>query len=311
MDFKENQTIKRTTTETFSDKLKKKPNIFLYVVYALAAMFVGEIIFGVIQVFIFGVDNVLKDSLRMRDIYTIVSLIGELLPIGCLFFVAKKFLNRSKFSLGIRKENSLKDYFLGIILSLLQISAIVGLGVLFNSTKLSLNSDIKINYFILFTIGWMIQGFCEELLCRSLLMNGFAAFTSVKKGMILNALIFSLLHLGNNNVNFIALLNLFLSGVSYSLIFYLTDSIWMAASAHSFWNMFQANLYGISVSGLPLVKTKIFKTSFTGSKLITGGSFGIEASLFCTLVELIVIIYFYMRIKKKGLIIGKENKNKA
>ncbi|MGO3017675.1 MAG: CPBP family intramembrane glutamic endopeptidase [Anaerococcus sp.] len=303
MKFLENQTIMKTKEETMSNDLKIKPNIFLYIIFVTGAILVGDIAILLIEYFIFGGENFLKESVQASDIYNIVSLIGQILPISFSLLVAKKLLNRSNFSLGIRKENFIKDYFQGIILSIFQLGLIVSLAYLLNSATLSINYNVKKTYVLLFTLGWVIQGFSEELICRSLFMNGFTAFGSVKSAILLNSLIFSLIHIGNNSVNIIALINLFLSGITYSLIFYLKDSIWTVAAAHSFWNMIQGNIFGISVSGFAIAKSSIFSTDFLGSNLITGGEFGIEASLLCTLAELLVIIFVYNIIKKKSLII--------
>lgn len=307
MKFIENQTMRKSKNETISNDLKIKPNIFLYIILVTASMFIGDIVIGIIQYFIFGGENLLKESIQASDMYNIISLIGQIFPIAISIFVGKKLLNRSNFSLGLRKENFLKDYFQGILISLLQLSLVVLLGILLNSAKLTINTKINMPMVVLFTIGWMIQGFSEELVCRSLFMNGFTAFISVKSAILLNSLIFSFLHIGNNGINIIALINLFMSGLVYSLLFYLKDSIWIAAAAHSFWNMIQGNLFGISVSGFPVARATIFKTEFFGPKLLTGGEFGIEASLLCTLAELLVIVFMYNILKKKSFI-NKEKK---
>lgn len=306
MDFVDNQTIAKSREETLSGKMKIQANIFLYVIFVVGAMFIGEVISGFILSFIFDIDFLDKTKITSSDIYNIYSLIFRIFSVILCLFVAKKYLNRSYFSLGIRKDHAIRDYGQGIVISFLQVGSVVLMAYLLDSVSLSLNKDINIKYFLLFCLGWMIQGFSEELICRSLFMNGFTAFFSVKSAILFNALIFSALHIGNNGVNIIALVNLFLSGLSYSLLFYLKDSIWIIASAHSFWNMIQGNIFGISVSGSALYKTSLYKTSFMGSNIITGGSFGIEASILCTIVELALVIITFMIIKKRGLIIDKK-----
>ncbi|MDD7305509.1 MAG: type II CAAX endopeptidase family protein [Peptoniphilaceae bacterium] len=265
-------------------------------------MFIGEVISLILLGLIFGFDFINKASLLRSDIFNIISLNFRVFTLIISLILAKKYLNRSNFSLGLRKENALRDYSQGIIISFFQIGFVVLMAFVLNKASLRLNKSLNIKYLILFTLGWIIQGFCEELICRSLFMNGFTAFFSVKSSILFNALIFAALHIGNDSVNLIALINLFLSGLAYSLLFYLKDSIWIVAGAHSFWNMIQGNIFGISVSGSPIIKASIFRTSLLGSDLITGGSFGIEASLLCTIVEVSLIITSLFLLKKKGLI---------
>ncbi|MDD7463376.1 MAG: CPBP family intramembrane glutamic endopeptidase [Anaerococcus sp.] len=301
MKFVENQTIKKSRQEILNND-KKEANIYLYIILVVGAMFVGEIISGAIEVFIFGADNIFYGDIRSTDIYNIVSLFGKIFPTLLTFYVGKKYLNRSNFSLGLRKENSIKDYLQGLGLSFLQIGLVVVILVFINKADLSLNKNLNMTYLILFTLGWMLQGFSEELICRSLFMNGFTAFVPIRSAILFNALIFSFIHIGNDSVNIIALINLFLSGISYSLIFYLKDSIWMVAGAHAFWNMIQGNVFGISVSGFAIARSTIFRSSLQGSNLLTGGEFGIEASILCTLVEALVVYVLIKIIKKRKLV---------
>lgn len=298
MNFVDNKTISKSKEETFTDQGKRELNVFLYIIYTIGAMLLGQVVFAIILGLSLGGD-IEKALINPSDAFIIFSLLAEIFSIFTSILVARKFLHRSYFSLGLIKDNMGKDYLKGLGLSLLQISAIIVLALLLKSAQISLKPDLRLGYLFLFILGRMIQGFSEELICRSILMNGFTAFMPIKSAMIMNALIFSLLHLGNNSVSLIALVNLFLSGFMYSLIFYLKDSIWMAASAHTFWNMVQGNIFGMAVSGFKIFDTRLLSTNFVGNKFITGGGFGIEASLLCTFVEIVSIIYCYRLIKKR------------
>lgn len=76
----------------------------------------------------------------------------------------------------------------------------------------------------------------------------------------------------------------------------------MVAGAHAFWNMIQGNVFGISVSGFAIARSTIFNASLQGSNLLTGGEFGIEASILCTLVESLVVYVLIRIIKKRKLV---------
>jgi hypothetical protein len=57
---------------------------------------------------------------------------------------------------------------------------------------------------------------------------------------------------------------------------------------HLFWNWTQGSIFGIEVSGLTdIVTTSLLKESDPGPDWLTGGNYGIEASISCT-VALIV-----------------------
>lgn len=162
------------------------------------------------------------------------------------------------------------------------------------------NVDFRI--FIFFVIGWIFQGFEEEFITRSVLMNYLGALRNPKVGIIANSLIFSILHLGNSYFNLLAFVNIFLMGLVFSMLFYIRDSIYISAAAHSVWNFLQGNFFGINVSGIITSKNTIFLSESVGNKLISGGGFGIEASLVVTTVEIITLCLLHKKARKASLI---------
>jgi membrane protease YdiL (CAAX protease family) len=138
----------------------------------------------------------------------------------------------------------------------------------------------------LFFIAFLIQGMSEELLCRSYLMVSLSRGLPLWACAVINALLFSLLHLGNPGISIIALLNIFLFGLFASLLTLRRGSIWMVGALHSMWNFAQGNFFGIPVSGIfgspsPLVSVS---KNGTWAELINGGSFGLEAGLSVTVM---------------------------
>lgn len=68
------------------------------------------------------------------------------------------------------------------------------------------------------------------------------------------------------------------------------------------WNFLQANFFGINVSGIITSKNTIFLSESVGNKWISGGGFGIEASLVVTTVEIITLCLLYKKARKASLI---------
>lgn len=237
------------------------------------------------------------------DRLMILSLISQIYIILAGLFVTMKFQKRNLKSLGIRKERFFKDYLIGIIVGIGFLFLVLLICLIFKDVTIKTYPNISIKLLFFFTIGWMIQGFSEEFICRSILMNYFARRKSVIFGIILNSIIFAAMHLGNDSISAIAIFNLFIVGVMLSLVFYVTDSIWMAASIHSFWNMAQGNIFGVAVSGNPVSKTRLFTTTFNQETIFNGGKFGLEGGLSCTIVMVLIIILLIYIIKKKDLIV--------
>lgn len=237
-----------------------------------------------------------------NDLFFLLIVYATALTLLLAYIFAKKILNRNSLSLGLVDEKKFINYAKGILLGLGLLSLIVLILKLGGFAEISKNPNgFKTKLFLIFLPAWMIQGFEEEFLLRGILMNQMAAKGKIQVGIIANSLIFSVFHLGNAGFNLMASINIFLIGLIFSLIFYIKDSIYMAAATHSFWNMAMANIYGITVSGNSPTEVTLFNTSLKGNDLLTGGGFGLEASIITSLVLGILLIYLIRKIKRKDL----------
>ena len=291
--LKDNFSIEQTR------KTLKKTNPVSTVVILFLLMQVPGVIFAPLFSYLFlGNDN--SDYFLLFNLFLtiFVALLG--------YLFARKYQKRNKESLGLVKNS--KNYLKGIVSGLLMILSVVLLLKISGFAKFTTNiSQVSWPIFVIFILGWIIQGFEEELITRSILMNYFAVSNGVMGGIIINSLIFAILHLGNPAFGILPFINIMLIGIVFSLLFYISDNIFLPAAAHSFWNFAQGNIFGIEVSGMDEINNTIFKTKLIGSDLISGGAFGFEGSIFVTLVEIIMIFVIIRIIKRRNLYIDKIN----
>ena len=291
--LKDNFSIEQTR------KTLKKTNPVSTVVILFLLMQVPGVIFAPLFSYVFlGNDN--SDYFLLFNLFLtiFVALLG--------YLFARKYQKRNKESLGLVKNS--KNYLKGIVLGFLMILSVVLLLKISGFAKFTTNiSQVSWPVFVIFILGWAIQGFEEELITRSILMNYFAVNNGVVGGIIINSLIFAILHLGNPAFGILPFINIMLIGIVFSLLFYVSDDIFLPAAAHSFWNFAQGNIFGIEVSGMDEINNTIFKTKLMGSDLISGGAFGFEGSIFVTLVETIMIFVIIRIIKRRNLYIDKIN----
>lgn len=121
---------------------------------------------------------------------------------------------------------------------------------------------------------------------RGFIMNVISSKKGVVIGVLLNSFLFALMHMGNDNVTFLSIFNIFIFGLLFSLLFYWSDNLWLTGAAHSLWNFTMGPVLGIEVSGMVLEGT-IFKTiSYPDKTLINGGGFGLEGGIITTVVGL-------------------------
>lgn len=299
--FLENNSIKETK------RCMKDINPFLFTLGLFFIMQLGSGIFiGFTSYFLKDPSSgqSLESYIMTSDYFPILSLLSTLFVSVLVYLFVKFFQKRTNRSLGFGSPQGFRDYFRGLVFGLLILSLSFILAYIFGGYKVSLNIDnINIKMFLLFIIGWIFQGFEEEFITRAILMNYFAARSGIGAGIVINSLVFAILHLGNSSFSIIAFINLFLVGLVFSMLFYLTDSIYTSAAAHSVWNFLQANVFGINVSGIINTPHTIFRSEAVGKDIISGGGFGIEASLVVSLILILSLYFLYNKAKSSKLII--------
>lgn len=146
-------------------------------------------------------------------------------------------------------------------------------------------------------------GIVEELIFRGVIMSAIEYRWNKKAAVIVPSLLFGIVHLANNELNFLSTIQLLIAGsvvgILFSLVAYETHSIWSGALMHSIWNM-------VIIGGIIHIATAADETSLfnyvldTKSYMITGGDFGIEASIFSVALYLLFIVLALILLKRKA-----------
>lgn len=219
--------------------------------------------------------------------YLIISLFATLATVAVVLLYCLLAERRSLCSLGFTKRGAVVEYAVGILGGLTLFGLPVLLCMATGTLTLTLADPApSLLPLLLCFAGFIIQGASEELLCRSYLMVSLSRGLPPWACAVINALLFSLLHLGNPGVSVIPLVNIFLFGILASLLTLRRGSVWMACAIHSLWNFSQGNLFGIPVSGLSGLPSPLTAEVTEGKwqTLVNGGAFGLEGGLAVTLV---------------------------
>ena len=138
---------------------------------------------------------------------------------------------------------------------------------------------------------FLLVGFYEEFLVR-----GYTQFTLTQiVGFWPSAVVFSLgfsaLHLGNTGENWTGIVGVFLIGFFFCLTLRRTGSLWFAVGFHAAWDWGESYLYSAPDSGR-ITPGHLLKSSFHGSRWLTGGSAGPEGSvLLFVLMALLWLVF--------------------
>jgi uncharacterized protein len=102
--------------------------------------------------------------------------------------------------------------------------------------------------------------------------------------VLLFAFIFAALHARNTAVTMLALVNILLGGILLGLAYARYERLWFPIGLHLAWNLMTGPILGHEVSGYDGAMT-LFLERGEGPLWLTGGEFGIEGSVWMTLVE--------------------------
>lgn len=228
----------------------------------------------------------------------LISEIG-MIAVVCLF--CKWFQKRKMSTLGFVKKGMFKEYIIGLIVGFAMFSAAVLIGVVTGSIEFNgMSATFSIGLFLLYTVGFMIQGMAEEVVCRGYFMVSYARKYPVYAAVIANSLVFAALHLGNSGITVLSFINLVLFGIFASVYFIRRGNLWGVGALHSIWNLVQGNFYGIKVSGMEITNSFLDATMVEGKELFNGGDFGLEGSLSVTIILVIAtVVMYFMKDKDK------------
>jgi uncharacterized protein len=141
-----------------------------------------------------------------------------------------------------------------------------------------------------------VVGVFEETLFRGILFRfleeGFGSWIA----LTMTALFFGFLHLSNPNATVWSAAAIALeAGVSFGAVYMATRSLWVVMGFHTAWNFLQGAVFGVAVSGNGVPTDSLFKPLIQGNPWLTGGAFGIEASVISVVLGLGLGITFVVR----------------
>lgn len=126
--------------------------------------------------------------------------------------------------------------------------------------------------------------------------------------IILIALAFAALHTGNNNVSIIGIINIFLGGVLLGFAYLRYRRLWFPIGLHFAWNLMLGPIAGHEVSGYVPSESLLLTLDDRGPDWLTGGAFGMEASVVMTVVEAaaIALLWRANMIRTRRVSVGAE-----
>ena len=171
----------------------------------------------------------------------------------------------------------LRDQLLGLTLGMGMIA--VAICAMFLIGAYSLHS-LKPQVAQLLVVLWilLISAVSEEVAFRGYPFQRLIEGVGQRGAVLAMSALFGALHLNNPHVSLWGLANTMLVGVLLSMAYLRTRTLWLPIGIHFGWNTALGLVFGLPVSGLNIFAV-VAKGTASGPIWLTGGDYGIEASL--------------------------------
>lgn len=151
------------------------------------------------------------------------------------------------------------------------------------------------NVFFSQLFQFFIVAASEEILFRGIVFRLIDKKWNTIWALLVSALFFGLVHIGNEGATLwgavaIAIEAGLLLGVCYKT----SGTLWLPIGIHWAWNVMEGPVLGFPVSG-NMDSISIITAEVKGPEIITGGTFGPEASIIAAVLGLAVALYVWLR----------------
>ena len=282
--------------QSYVDNIQEKNKFKLLLIPILVVIF----IIVINQLLILPLMPIFNDSLEEIFSFSGTSNLAD--EAFCLFlsiFLMTKISKLKIEQLGFTKDNIVSSYLKGALFGTLQIFTVFFIIFGLKAIDVYYVGNISILLLIKVFIIFIFQALLEEILFRGYLMPFFSKVIGIKFTIILLSFLFTCIHLINPNLDIIGLANVFLAGVTFSLIYYYTGNLWIVSAMHTLWNFILGFIVGSQISGIVTYHSVFFSIPVENKDLISGGIFGFEASIIETILELAISLFVIYLIKKE------------
>jgi hypothetical protein len=177
-----------------------------------------------------------------------------------------------------------------LVAALVGVYKIVGLG------------DARSILFVAVTFG-IIPGVMEEILFRGILFRHLEDFGGTWVALALTSALFGVAHIFNPNATAFSSFAIAVeAGVLLGGAYMLTRSLWAPIGIHAAWNFTQGEVYDVPVSGID--GTGLVEAKLSGPELLSGGAFGLEASVIALVIATAAGVWLVVRAVRAGHIVS-------
>jgi len=150
----------------------------------------------------------------------------------------------------------------------------------------------------------VISGTFEETLFRGILFRHLEGLLGSAAALAITSVLFGAAHLANPDATWFAALAIAMeAGILLGAAYMLTRNLWLAVGLHAAWNFTQGWVFSVPVSGgeAPL---GLLVTRRIGPEWLTGGNFGLEASVVAMVVATLAGLAMLEAARRRGRLVS-------
>ncbi len=270
----------------FLDRSNTLRSGWRFAVFMAALLIAGSVIGGVVIGTIYAAGFPIEPG---GSAFIAINAILTLIPTLLIGWLCGKYLEGLPFrALGAWFTRLWFSHFVfGWLFGAITICAAVLIAVGFGGLRFALNTTADTTSILRTTLLslmiFAVAAAFEEALFRGYILQTFARSGLAWFAIIMTSIFFGLVHFGNPNAGYISTANTMLAGIWFGVAYMKTRDLWFVWSMHLVWNWMQGAVFGIEVSGLTdITKAPLFVETDTGPLWLTGGDYGIEGGIACT-----------------------------
>ena len=201
-----------------------------------------------------------------------------------------------------------RDFLVGSLIGIASLALATGIATAGGGLSFTISGQeaaLQVGATLIFSaLLFILAALAEEALFRGYPLQTLTRAKLAWLAVFLTSVPFAAIHLRNPNVAAgFTFINTALAGVWLAVAYLRTRSLWFPLGVHWAWNWALGSLFGLPVSGITdLAPYPLLHGSDLGPARPTGGSYGIEGGLACTITLIVSTIFIW----RTGLVSATE-----